>query len=609
MSAYKFQRNAAEQSVEAWRPLDRALHRWVRAHGGSELLAAVAAWASCADGDGDTALLLRDANARRERPQWSDAEIEVLRNESMVASAGDGARTPFILDAQDRFYLRRNDRHEAAVAAAILQRLADNALVAVAESDIDALFHGQRDAAIAAQREAVQRVVGRKLFVLTGGPGTGKTTTVLRMLLMLQRQRARDGATPLTIQLAAPTGKAAQRLLQALQRGKKHLMATHDANQQPQERLPPDWHDLFASIPDVDALTLHRLLAYDSRRNTFRRNAHSPIAADVVVIDEASMIDLAMLRSLLDAMRPDATLILVGDADQLTSIAAGSVLMDLVKALESRKSDILVRLQHSFRSEHALVAINEAVRCGDREAFAIAVDAAGTDATRQHVTDPQQLARQLRHWSEQFAAHDALRPVLARIGDDAVPDQTATVLAALHALTERQLLCALRDGTYGAQACNAAIENHLRRAWSISESTHWYAGRAILVTSNDYGLRLFNGDIGLCLADSHGDLHAWFETVDADGRPAVRSILPAMLPAHDSAFAITIHKSQGSEYQRVAVLLPPDADNRILSRQLLYTGLSRARRAVELWSAQASLDAALAQPVRRASGLVARLES
>ncbi|MEO8742399.1 MAG: ATP-binding domain-containing protein, partial [Lysobacteraceae bacterium] len=153
------------------------------------------------------------------------------------------------------------------------------------------------------------------------------------------------------------------------------------------------------------------------------------------------------------------------------------------------------------------------------------------------------------------------------------------------------------------------IERQLKQAWNVPESANWYAGRAVMITSNDYATRLFNGDIGLCLADNHGELHVWFETVDADGRPAVRSFIPAMLPAHDSAFAITIHKSQGSEYERVAVLLPPDADNRILSRQLLYTGLSRARRAVEVWSAQASLDAALAQPVHRASGLVARLES
>ncbi|MEO8743158.1 MAG: AAA family ATPase, partial [Lysobacteraceae bacterium] len=466
MSAYRFQRSATEQSIDAWRPLDRALHRWVRTHGGSELLAAVAAWASCSDGDGDTAMLLRDASARRGRPQWSDAEIDALRDEPLVGSGDDDARTPFVLDTQDRFYLRRNARHEAAVATAIRQRLAGNTPAAVAETDIDALFHGQRDATIAAQRDAVQRVVGRKLFVLTGGPGTGKTTTVLRMLLMLQRQRMRDAEAPLAMQLAAPTGKAAQRLMQALQRGKKQLLATQDAQRQPQEPLPADWHALLATIPDADALTLHRLLAYDPRRNTFRRNARNQIAADVVVIDEASMIDLAMLRSLLDALRPDATLILVGDADQLTSIAAGSVLMDLVKALESRKSESLVRLQHSFRSEHALVAINEAVRCGDHEVFASAMDAAGTDATRFHADDPQQLARQLRRWPEQIAACDALRPMLARIDDVDVPDQTATVLSALHALTEQQLLCALRDSAFGAQACNAVIEHQLKQAWS-----------------------------------------------------------------------------------------------------------------------------------------------
>ena len=608
MSAYSFHRDPSESSVDPWRPLDRALYRWVRAHGGSQLLATAAAWASLADGNGDAALSLRDAAGRDDAPQWPDAQIAALRGEPMVGGSDDAA-TPFVIDADDRFYLRRNHRHEVAVAAAIRARRAAGESVVASEDDIDALFHGRRDAPIELQREAVRHACGRKLFVLTGGPGTGKTTTVLRMLAMLQRERMRDDAPPLTMRLAAPTGKAAQRLMQAMQRGKKDLFAASDARGNPQTPLAVDWSAMLATIPDSEASTLHRLLDFDPRRHAFRRNARHPIAADVVVVDEASMIDLAMLHSLLDAMPPEALLVLVGDADQLTSIGAGSVLMDLASTMEAQAAHDIVRLRHSFRTERALAAINASVRIGDATAFAAAIDEAGADASLCQVATPPQLGVQLRRWADAIASSGSLRPILARADASVDAGTTQIVKAALDALSSRQLLCALREGPFGALACNAFIERQLKQAWHVADSSSWYAGRAVIVTGNDYATRLFNGDIGLCLADAHGELRVWFDSIDADGQPAVRGISPAMMPAHDSAFAITIHKSQGSEYDRVAVLLPPDADHRILSRQLLYTGVSRARTVLELWSTVASLEAALMQPTRRTGGLLARLEA
>jgi exodeoxyribonuclease V alpha subunit len=178
---------------------------------------------------------------------------------------------------------------------------------------------------------------------------------------------------------------------------------------------------------------------------------------------------------------------------------------------------------------------------------------------------------------------------------------------ALHALAQRQLLCALREDGFGALAINGWIEQRLKRAWDVPEERVWYPGRAVLVTRNDYASRLYNGDVGLCLADASGALRVWFETITADGQPSARSFAPGTLPAHEGAFAITIHKAQGSEYDTAAVLLPPDPANRILSRQLLYTGLSRARRAVELWAGEEALQAALARPIVRAGGLADRL--
>ncbi|MEI7035578.1 exodeoxyribonuclease V subunit alpha [Fulvimonas yonginensis] len=593
MSRFDFHMRNDEPAETPWRPLDRTVWRWVRAHGGSRTLATLAAWASFADGAGDTALPLRGEGAGRHglEPLERDA-LDALRGEPLV---GDGAgATPFVLDAAGRLYLRRNYADELAVAALVHQRLRAGVPGTTSAAALDLLFHGERGAAVRRQREAVERVVGRRLFVLTGGPGTGKTTTVLRMLLMLQHQAAQA----LRIVVAAPTGKAAQRLLQSLRAGKQAL------RDHPHAPLPDDWQPLLERIPDTEALTLHRLLGYSPHSNRFTRNREHPLAADVVVVDEASMVDLGLLRALLEAVRPEATLILVGDADQLTSVAAGSVLMDLVGVLEDERSAALVRLEHSFRAEQALVALNGAVRAGDATALEAIL---GAQVLQQPVAGGASLRHAVEAWADALATL-AIRPTLPDTRDERVaPAQASAALAALRALGGRQLLCALREGEFGALAVNALIEQRLKRCWNVPPERVWYPGRAVLITRNDYANRLFNGDVGLCLADADGRLRVWFESSGSDGLPGARSFSPGMLPAHEGAFAITIHKSQGSEYARVAVLLPPDPAHRILSRQLLYTGVSRARRVVELWAGEATLHAALARPIRRAGGLAERL--
>lgn len=598
MTAFTFRRDAGEFACEAWRPLDRAVYRWVVAHRGSALLAQVAAWASLADGQGDSALPLTGAGAGRHgQPVLAATDIERLRAEPMVASEAEIRALPFVLDPAGRFYLYRNHANECRVAALVGARRGCAASTGVDEADLDALFGGDRDEAVRPQRDAVHRVVGRRLFVLTGGPGTGKTTTVLRMLAMLQRH----SAAPLSMAVAAPTGKAAQRLVEALRRGRQRLL---DAAATP---LPPEWRAIIESLPEGEALTLHRLLGFDPQRNAFRRNARHPLAADVVVVDEASMVDLAMLRALLEAVRPDAALVLVGDADQLASVATGSVLMDLVAAFEQADTGELVRLRHSFRAQRSLVRINEAVRQGSPAQVDAAFVEAAPRAIRRRVQETAQLASQLRAWGERIAALDGLRPVLPAAPAADQDGVQATVLAALDALARLQLLCALREDAFGALAANRAIERHLRRAWGHIDGTEWYPGRAVIVTRNDYAARLFNGDVGLCLADEAGRLQVWFESVDDAGGRSVRAFAPGALPPHEPAFAITIHKSQGSEYAHVAVLLPPERDNRILSRQLLYTGLSRARESVELWSSDEALASALSRPVERSGGLAERL--
>lgn len=597
MSGYGFAARPELPALPGWRALDRALAHWTLAHGGSLELALLAGWASHAEGLGDTALAVDLAAAGREGwPRLDAAAIAELRRQPLL---GDGGRpTPFVLDPEGRFYLWRNFADEVAVAAHVRARCAPAAPAGLPDADLERLFAGGRPEWDAAQRRAVAAAVGARLFVLTGGPGTGKTSTVLRMLLALQRAA---GARALTIQVAAPTGKAAQRLVQSLRQGKQTLL----------RGLPADWQPLLAAIPEREAPTVHRLLGYDPRRNLFARDRSHPLAADVVVVDEASMLDLSMLRALFEALPAAARLILVGDADQLGSVGAGSVLRDLVAALEAAGGARLVRLDRSFRAERQLAAIAAAAGRGDGPALARAFDAAGAQAQWRKVETVAGLQHALAQWAQALAgALDRFIPAADPEpgAPEPSPDPAAGhALRALHRLGERQLLCALREDAFGALTANAMIEGHLKRLWGIPAAQRWYPGRAVLITRNDYAAGLYNGDVGLTLAEPGGALWVWFESRAADGSAGARRFAPNALPDHQGAFAVTIHKSQGSEYRHVAVLLPPDPRNPILLRPLLYTGLSRARHSLELWSAEASLEIALATAAQRSGGLAARL--
>jgi len=548
------------------RALARAIARWVLGHGGGERLAVLAGRAAVAELAGDTALAPLDKDV-----------CDALHREPLV---GDGsALSSFVVDADDHFYLWRNYQHEGEVAAAVRARRAAGTAQPLPDDALAALFPGGDPALDGAQRAAVSAVGGRRFFVLTGGPGTGKTTTVLRMLLRLQR----DGAAGEGIAVAAPTGKAAQRLVQSLRQESANL----------REHLSADWQPALDALPTSDALTVHRLLGWSPAINAYRRGPDSPIAAGIVVVDEASMLDLSQLRALLRALREDAVLVLVGDADQLNPVGAGSVLMDLVAVMDAQAAPDLVRLRHSFRADAVLQPVNAAVRDGDGDAFASALAVAGDRARLRPVETIAAVAREARRWAD----------VLADRGPPPVADTPADATSALRQLAERQLLCALREGPYGADAINAAVERHLRIRWQVAADQAWYPGRVVMITRNHYGAGLFNGDLGLCLRGSDGTLQVWFES-----EAGARAFAPGALPAHDPAWAITIHKSQGSEYRHVAVLLPPDPEHRILSRQLLYTALSRARHSVEAWAPRASIDAALSRRVARAGGLPARLE-
>lgn len=582
------------------RMIDRGLARWVQARTGSALLARAAFAASIAEGEGHACAALGTS--------FGADELAALRAQAWV---GDGAAfSPFVLDADARFYLWRNWRHEQALGDALLVRCRSRAWSPAAaglQDDLVALFGEADVAATERQRAAVANVPGTRLFVLTGGPGTGKTTTVVRMLLMLLRQAASAGlpARP-AIALAAPTGKAAQRLAQSIARGKEGLGAS----------LADDsvFRPLLAAIPQAEARTLHRLLGYRPTTNTFVHGRAHPLPADIVVVDEASMVDLALMRQLLDALREDALLVLLGDPDQLASVDAGSVLADIVaSALPARPGppaaarrapggDALplaghvVTLDHVWRAGGDLARGIAALRGDDREWLDAFVARGGDEALRlEPCADAPALRARVATWLDAHA--DVQRRLFDR---DAAPAD------ALAWLRESQLLCALREGPFGADGVNALVTRLLGERHGFDPAQAWYSGRPVIVGRNDYARGLFNGDVGIALEGEDG-LRVWFEASDRDGRPGLRSYSPRVLPACESAWAITVHRSQGSEYGDVAVILPPDAANPLLTRELVYTAVSRARRCAGLWATPDALRAALARTTRRDGGLRERL--
>lgn len=557
---------------EHWRPIDRLLHRWVLRHGGSEDLARLGGALSAATGEGHSALAVEDA-LRFGAPTLAPEALDALGGAWLGPAEG---HAPFVRDGDDRVYLRRYWRAETAIARAVadaVQGPLPPLATAISDATMDALFGGPATPETAPQREAVRRCLGTRLFVLTGGPGTGKTTTVRRMLMARQRLQT----APLAVRVAAPTGKAAQRLAESLQAG---------------------------DGPGVDALalTVHRLLDYQPHAQAFGRHRGRPIDADLVVVDEASMLDLETLEALLDALPPHAALWLVGDADQLSPVGPGSALQDLVQAFESRDGAPLVRLHHSFRADAALATVNAALRRGDGTALAKAIDGSAGAVDRRDTGDPAAVHAALRLWAEALIADGAM-PVLP--ADPAAA--AAPAAAALRGLKARQWLCAVRDGAFGSVDANQRLDAALRRHAGPLAQGEWYPGRRVLITRNDADAGLFNGDVGLCLADADGRLRVWFEVTTGGGETAARALPIGALPAFELGFAITVHKSQGSEYTNVAVLLPPDPAHRVLSRELLYTAASRAKRRLTLHASDAVIDACLMQPVRRVGGLHVRL--
>jgi len=550
------------------------------AQGSADLRLAIAL-ASRAPRDGHTCLVLEETSREHvvsddgrvavpEHLDWpTPAELRIALDESALLAPNDGV-APIVLH-DDRLYLQRFDVLEARLAQAVRARLSvkHSALTNEDVARLHALFpddpaHG----ADRAQRDAAALALRSPLSIITGGPGTGKTTTVLRVLAALLA-RAPNEQLP-EVLLLAPTGKAASRLTESVRDG---LARLPDSVLEPARRV---------AIP-AHADTIHRALGvHPDRPHRPRHHAGNRLAADIVVVDETSMVDLPLMSRLFDAVRPDARLVLLGDSDQLASVDAGAVLRDLVESPVAAPALAVLHRSRRFSDRSALGALVLALRGDDWPA----VERALVSAPGAHDAAVR-LVSASRGDQIPLEVIDAVRAHSARLAN------AGTAEAALQELGRLRLLTALRRGPLGAEAINARFVEE--RGDSLAPGT------PILVTQNSPDDGLANGDLGVSWQDAAGQRVALF-----DGPDGPRAISLRRLPRWEPAFAMTVHKAQGSEFDQVLVVLPPPPSP-ILTRELVYTAVSRAREQVTIVAPRDAIAAAHATRVRRATGLRERL--
>jgi exodeoxyribonuclease V alpha subunit len=506
---------------------------------------------------------------------------------------------------------------------------------------LNELFGGAESAAVIDWQKLACALATRSAFsIITGGPGTGKTTTVVRLLALLQAPAVEAGH-PLRIRLAAPTGKAAARLTESISQQVQSLQVAEAVR---------------AAIPS-DVTTVHRLLGSRPGTRHFRHHAGNRLPLDVLVVDEASMIDLEMMANLLDAMPAHARLVLLGDKDQLASVEAGAVLGDLCRDaeggwyspqtrqwLESVSGESLQGsgLHEDRDGAHPLaqqvVMLRHSRRFGEGSGIgqlARRVNHQSADEARQLLATggyedvySLPLKGEHDHKLERLLLEghgngpQGYRHYLSVLRDQRPPstrplehaDWTDWAREVLQAFDTFQLLCAVRKGPWGVEGLNQRITTALLKARLIESDQQWYEGRPVLMTRNDYGLGLMNGDIGIALKLPERDGPDIGKTVlrvafpRNDGQGGVRFVLPSRLNDVETVYAMTVHKSQGSEFAHTALILP-DALNPVLTKELIYTGITRARHWFTLIEPRAGVfEKAVQRKVKRLSGLMLELE-
>lgn len=526
---------------------------------------------------------------------------------------------PFYL-VENRLYLQRYYRYELSVIRCIKEFVAKSH-DCLAERKEELLQHAEfirsltatypeLTPALKGTAEAVDwqltgalRCLLSDFSILTGGPGTGKTTTLAKLLKIYRRLHPEG-----KVYLVAPTGKAAMRMSESLRRS---VAGDQDTIS--------DW------IRTLNASTIHNLLGYQRNTVTFRFNANNPLPGDLIIADEASMIDLPMMSKLMEAIGSEGRLILLGDQNQLASVEAGSLLGDLCHSIDE--------LNHFSEVERSWV--NQFIADPERIVPASTKSISSFGLLSPHITElkfshrfnnlgpigqiaqavleknTEHISRLVNENTKSF--NDAL------FFDTSYQDSVLTefirgfeayvhepnIVEALKKFNSVRILAAVREGKYGVQALNNRVEQALLYRKLISTGSTFYEHRPILVTRNNYELGLMNGDVGILRKDDQGVLRAWFEsaTATAEGKPEVRSVLPAYLTHVETTFAMTIHKSQGSEHDKVLVVLPDDPEHLILTRELLYTAITRAKKSVIISAPEEQILRCVAREVRRISGI------
>jgi len=604
--------------VKAIRPMDMAFSRFIQdLDENCPALEVVAYLLSQTLGKGNVCLDFNQHETLSEQQLtglWSSiSESSVVCVLAQDEHMQDNIHLPLVLHGK-RLYLQRYWLYERALHHSISSKMVNMPWPLESQNTlIKELFSLTTSANSDTDWQAVAACVAanKQFSVISGGPGTGKTTTVIRLLAILIHQYQTHHKRQPIIKLAAPTGKAAMRLTESINGAKQSLQVSDDIKRQ---------------IPQ-QASTLHRLLSRN-RKGEFKYNASNPLHLDVLIVDEASMVDLPLMSKLMSALPPHGQIILLGDKDQLASVEAGSVLADIcdsearhgysddnknlittlsgqaleVEELEPQGAplrDHICQLRKSYRfhENSGIGFLARAANDGDFPAW--------QDTARKGFEDLNLLSLSDQVFDDFIKlAASQYQPYLKLIDRQGCSDEQAQAI--YDAFNQFQVLCALRDGPLGVAGLNEAIEHSLARRQAIESSSQWYYGRPIMVMENDYGLNLYNGDIGIILPlqDVAGVVRAKVAFIGSDGN--VRWIQPSRLPKHDTVYAMTVHKSQGSEFNHCALVLP-DYHASVVSKELIYTGITRAKKQLTLLARDSVIQSGLKSKVQRFSGLRDRL--
>jgi exodeoxyribonuclease V alpha subunit len=522
-----------------------------------------------------------------------------LRETSVVGNPGE--YKPLILDDHSRLYLFRYWEYQKKLADSIRRRIHNT----VVDSDIGhlkeelmRLFPLNEAGEINWQRVAAFTALIKQFCVISGGPGTGKTSIVATILALLLKQTEPER---LRIALIAPTGKAAAKLQEAIRSMKTKLACPNSIK----EKIPEE------------ASTIHRMLGSIPDSPYFRHNAKNTLPVDVVVLDEASMVDLALMSKLIQALPLQTRIILLGDKDQLASVEAGAVLGDICDTgtehsfshsfckdckevtgymihtqqngtpeLEIRDCIIQLEKNYRFGSDSGIGAVSYAINTGDGDrAIKLMKSGVYGDITWKNLPHPNDLPQVIK------------ATIIQGYGEYLKARNPFEVFQVFERF---QILCALREGPFGVAALNILAEQILREERLINPDRRWYPGRPVLITRNDYTLRLFNGDMGIVLSDPsiNNELRVFFPATDS----TLKKFHPFRLPEHETVYAMTVHKSQGSEFDKVLLVLP-DRESPVLTRELIYTSITRAKKSVEIWGNENVFRTAVSRYIERTSGL------